>query len=109
MKRTFFISETQLQGLIQKLVKEQDIDIDSEEEFVEPESEYQDFGLDFEEDDEEEMFQKKMRSKFDKKNRPSRVDYGRMDWKKDYEKPYSPVRPTDLPLEKLHLLKKKPK
>lgn len=109
MKRTYKISESQLTRFINVILKEEDFEIDSEEEFSEPESEYQDFGLDYEGDDDEETFQKKMRSKFDKKNRPSRVDYGRMDWKKDYEKPYSPVRPTDLPLEKLHLLKKKSK
>ena len=67
-----------------------------------------DYGFDTEDDFEGDDFQKDMGFKdFIKRNRPSSVGIGdKVRWDKDSEKEYSPLKPTDVPLEKYLKLKK---
>ena len=53
--------------------------------------------------------QKEDRLKSAQKNKNAAdVQYGRMEWKKEYEKPWSPIKSSDMPLEK-YLASKKQK
>jgi hypothetical protein len=103
------LTESELIKLIKQIIEEND-EFEDELEFeepIDPEGEFQDLGLDYEEDYPEDEFQMRMKSKYDRGNRPSKIQYGRMDWKKEYEKPYSPIKPSDLPLDKLYKNKNK--
>lgn len=73
-------------------------DIDSEDEDI------MDYGFDYEDDSDvdDDKFQSKMRFKnWEKKNKLGSVGIGSSTrWDKDSEKPYSPIKPDDLPLDK---------
>lgn len=101
MKRVIRLNEFQLVELIKKAINESEDFYDSDEDFEEvfSDDDYQDLGLDYEESFDDDEFQKKMKNKYSKTKLAS-PGYGRMEWKKEYEKPYSPIKPTDLPLEK---------
>ena len=102
MPKKFKITEDQFQRLVKKNVKEtEEFDFEDENDFEdESEFEIQDFGFDYEGEDEPEMG-------LPRGQRPIKIQYGRGEWKKGDEIPYSPIKPSDVPLDRLYLKKKK--
>lgn len=107
MKKIVKLTESQLVEVIKKIVNEQfEDDLDDIDKNFDDDSdeEIQDFGFDYEEgDDETEYSKRKVR------HRPISVDfkYSGPEWNKEWEKPYSPIKSSDLPLEKYLASKKK--
>lgn len=101
-KKVIRLTESELVDLLKKIIKE-----DMENEFIDDEDmdddgdEIQDFGFDYEEEDEDDLEKIKRRSKF----KPAPMEYGSSEWKKEWEKPYSPIKASDLPLDKYLKLK----
>ena len=84
-----------------KVVKENEIDdLDDLDVPDEEESEIQDYGFDIEDEPNEDLTKIEL-DHLRKKFKLPRIQFGSLDWKKEYEKPYSPIKPTDVPLEKL--------
>ena len=105
MKKIVKLTESELVQIIKKLIKE-DFEDDFEDEFIDDEdNEIQDFGFDYEEDDDDETEYSKRKVR----HRPISVDfkYGGPEWNKEWEKPYSPIKSSDLPLDKYLATKKK--
>lgn len=99
MKKTIRLTESELISMIKKIIKEDFEDDFEDDEYIDQEiDDIQDFGFDYEEDsDDIENFEKiKMRRKL----KPSSIQYGGSEWKKEWEKPYNPIKSTDLPLDK---------
>lgn len=101
-KKVIRLTESELVDLLKKIIRE-----DMENEFIDDEDmeddgdEIQDFGFDYEEEDEDDLEKIKRRSKF----KPAPMEYGSSEWKKEWEKPYSPIKASDLPLDKYLKLK----
>lgn len=103
MKKVITLTESELVDLIKKIVSE-DIDDEFEDDIeMDGDDEIQDFGFDYEEDDDEGTLEK-MKSR--KMFKPSPVQHGRSEWKKEWETPYNPIKPSDLPLDKYLASKK---
>jgi hypothetical protein len=110
MKKTIRLTESELINLVQRIIKEQegfdqldDTPIEDDIDFYDEEDEFEDLGFDMEDDIEmDDEFQTKMRVKERmKKDRQSALGIGagtRWDW--ESEKEWSPIKPSDLPLEK---------
>lgn len=110
MKKTIRLTESELINLVQRIIKEQegfdqldDTPIEDDIDFYDEEDEFEDLGFDMEDDIEmDDEFQTKMRVKERmRKDRPSNLGIGagtRWDW--ESEKEWSPIKPSDLPLEK---------
>lgn len=97
MKKVITLTESELVDLIKKIVSE-DIDDEFEDDIeMDGDDEIQDFGFDYEEDDDEDALEKMKSRKIFK---PSPVQHGRSEWKKEWETPYNPIKPSDLPLDK---------
>jgi hypothetical protein len=97
MKKVITLTESELVDLIKKIVSE-DIDDEFEDNIeMDGDDEIQDFGFDYEEDDDEGALEKMKNRKMFK---PSPVQHGRSEWKKEWETPYNPIKPSDLPLDK---------
>ena len=103
MKKVITLTESELVDLIKKIVSE-DIDDEFEDDIeMDGDDEIQDFGFDYEEDDDEDALEKiKSRKMF----KPSPVQHGRSEWKKEWETPYNPIKASDLPLDKYLASKK---
>jgi len=114
MKKTIRLTESELIHLVKRIIKEQegfdqldDTPIEDTS-FLDDEEEnnngIQDFGFDIEdgEFDDDDDFQTKMRySERMKKDRPSSIGLGAgTRWDCDNEKEWSPIKPTDMPLDK---------
>ena len=85
MKKVITLAESELVDLIKKIVSE-DIDYEFEDDIeMDGDDEIQDFGFDYEEDDDEGTLEK-MKSR--KMFKPSPVQHGRSEWKKEWETPY---------------------
>jgi hypothetical protein len=100
MKKTIRVTESELVNIIKKFIKEDfEKDFDDDGEYIDIEKDdIQDFGFDYEEDiDDVEDFEKTKRRKNIKLAEPY---FGKSEWKKEWEKPYNPIKPTDLPLDK---------
>ena len=100
MKKTIRVTESELVNIIKKFIKEDfEKDFDDDGEYIDLEKDdIQDFGFDYEEDiDDVEDFEKTKRRKNIKLSEPY---FGKSEWRKEWEKPYSPIKPTDLPLDK---------
>jgi len=99
MKKIIKLKESELVNIIKKMINEGFEDDFVDDEYIDQESDdIQDFGFDYEEDIEDiEDFEKMKRRR---KMKPSSFEYGTSEWKKEWEKPYSPIKPTDLPLDK---------
>ena len=101
MKKTIRIKESELVSIIKRIIKEgfeDDLkDTFEDGEYIDQEDEVQDFGFDYEEEyDDVDDFESIKR----KKNIKPAEHHGRSEWRKEWEKPYSPIKPTDLPLDK---------
>ena len=102
MKKTIRIKESELVSIIRRIVKEgfkDDFEDKFEDgEYIDHEDEIQDFGFDYEEEDNDvDDFESIKRRKNIK---PPEPYYGKSEWRKEWEKPYNPIKPTDLPLDK---------
>jgi hypothetical protein len=110
MKKTIRLTESELIHLVKRIIKEQegfdqldDTPIEDTS-FLDDGEDIQDFGFDNEdgEFDDDDDFQTKMRySERMKKDRPSSIGLGAgTRWDGDSEKEWSPIKPTDMPLDK---------
>jgi hypothetical protein len=110
MKKTIRLTESELIHLVKRIIKEQegfdqldDTPIEDTS-FLDDGEDIQDFGFDNEdgEFDDDDDFQTKMRySERMKKDRPSSIGLGAgTRWDGDSEKEWSPIKPSDMPLDK---------
>jgi hypothetical protein len=114
MKKIITLKETELVTLIKRIIKETEEEYFDFEEMIDPPTEsndddddnddyIDDYGFDLEDefpyDDE---FQNKMKLKSHMgKNKMSSIGIGgKVRWDKDSEKEWSPIKPSDMPLEK---------
>jgi hypothetical protein len=117
MKKTIRLTESELIYLVKRIVKEQvgfdqldDTPIEDEPFLDDEEDEIEDYGFDIEDDfEDDDEFQTKMRFKERmKKDKPSSMGLGLgIRWDSDSEKEWSPIKPSDTPLEKYLKSKKK--
>lgn len=116
MKKTIRLTESELIDLVKKIIKEQegfdqldDTPLEDEpslDDLEDFDDDIEDYGFDVEDEFEDDDFQTKMRQHERMKNiRPSEYGIGsgerwtnQMD--RETEKPWSPIKPDDLPLEK---------
>jgi hypothetical protein len=102
MKKIIRLNEEELLRVIKRVVKEVNEvgpDIDDYEDFDEfDDEEIEDYGFDYEDEFDDDEFQKKMKKKHSRINALP-IEYGDMQWKKEYEKPYSPIKPSDMSLD----------
>ena len=112
------LTEKELLNIVKRVINERVIEKEderfddaytsSEDDNDREEEEYSDYDSEEHEDDWEHA-QKEDRLKSAQKNKNAAdVQYGRMEWKKEYEKPWSPIKSSDMPLEK-YLASKKQK
>lgn len=110
MKKVIRITETELNLLVKKIIRESEIEnFDYEEDMPSDEDDIEDYGFDMEDEPEfEDEQQKEMIFRdFMRKNRQSYIGIGSgVRWEKDDEKPYNPIKPSDMPLEKYLKYKK---
>ena len=109
MKKTIRLTESELINLVHRIIKEQEgfdqlDDTPLEDEpSLDDEDEIEDFTYDTEDDiEDDDDFQTKMRVKERmRKDRPSGIGLGAgTRWDSESEKEWSPIKPTDLPLDK---------
>jgi len=109
MKKTIRLTESELIHLVKRIIKEQEgfdqlDDTPLEDEpSLDDEDDIEDFGFDVEDDfNDDDEFQHKMKSKEHmRKYKPSGLSIGAgTRWDSDSEKEWSPIKPTDLPLDK---------
>ena len=124
MKKTIRLTESELIHLVKRIIKEQqgfdqldDTPLEDEPSLDDLEDlgdDIEDYGFDMEDESEDDEFQSKMRFKEKmKKMRPQNVGIGfGSRWDKEMEREterggWSPIKPSDLPLEKYFKMKGK--
>jgi hypothetical protein len=110
MKKTIRLTESELIHLVKRIIKEQDgfdqlddTPLEDEPSLDYEDEDIEDFRYDTEDDiDDYDDFQTKMRVRERMKNdRPSNIGLGAgTRWDGDSEKEWSPIKPTDMPLDK---------
>jgi hypothetical protein len=113
------LTEKELLNIVKRVIKERVIEKEGEmfddaytsgedDNHDNKEEEIIDYDSEENEDDWENM-QKHDRLKSSQKNKnAANIQYGRMEWRKEYEKPWSPIKSSDMSLEK-YLTSKKQK
>jgi hypothetical protein len=109
MKKVIRLNESQFIKFLKEIIDDTEIDnfdYENEDEF---DDDIEDLGFDYEEEDEydDESQKELMFRDFMRKNKTSSAGIGSgVRWEKSNDKPYNPIKPSDMPLEKYLKMKK---
>jgi hypothetical protein len=109
MKKVIRLNESQFIKFLKEIIDDVEIDnfdYENEDNFGD---DIEDLGFDYEEEDEydDESQKELMFRDFMRKNKTSSVGIGSgVRWEKSDDKPYNPIKPSDMPLEKYLKMKK---